>query len=121
MNLFPRLNFFKPEEFECKCGCGYVVFNDSFLFKLDLAREFSNIPYQITSACRCRKHNKAIGGVVDSSHIFGWAVDIKCDNSADRIKLVYGLIMADFKRIIVYKGFVHVDADPRKKPMFKVK
>ena len=120
MNEFPYLNHFTEKEFICKCGCGYADFDHYFLKKLDRARELAGISFILNSACRCRKHNKEVGGVENSSHIFGCAVDIKCDNSFARIKIVYGLITAGFKRIIVHQTFIHADTDPRKQNIFDI-
>ena len=70
------LRFFKPEEFACKCGCGrgYDDMDAGLLRMLDEARALAGIPFSLSSAFRCAKHNKAVGGVADSAHTHGYAV-----------------------------------------------
>ncbi len=87
-----------------------------FIYRLTIAREFSNIPYIITSGYRSITYNKSIGGKHDSSHTKGLAVDIKCSNSETRFKIILGLLFAGFNRIGVYKNHIHVDSDNTKHP-----
>ena len=89
------LRFFKPEEFACKCGCGrgYDDMDAGLLRMLDEARALAGIPFSLSSAFRCAKHNKAVGGVADSAHTHGYAV---------------------FRRIEAGPTWVHVDNDPAK-------
>ena len=105
---------FNDDEFECKCGCGLNDMNLSFLKKLEKARLYSKTSYVILSAHRCEKHNKKVGGVPDSSHLKGFAVDIYAPNDNKRFLILYGLIKAGFTRIGVYNDFIHVDDDPSK-------
>ena len=71
------LRFFKPEEFACKCGCGrgYDDMDAGLLRMLDEARALAGIPFSLSSAFRCAKHNKAVGGVYNSRHLLGQAMD----------------------------------------------
>ncbi len=41
----------------------------------------AGIPFPLSSAYRCPKHNKAVGGVPTSAHTRGYAVDIRCVDS----------------------------------------
>ena len=82
-----------------------------FLQQLDEAREYADIPFKITSAYRTPEHNEKIGGVPNSSHLKGLAVDISISNSNMRFVVLKALIMAGFTRIGVAKTFIHVDAD----------
>ena len=52
------INYFKDYEFTCKCGCGLNNISEELVFNLDEARDISQIPFKINSACRCEKHNK---------------------------------------------------------------
>jgi uncharacterized protein YcbK (DUF882 family) len=111
------MRYFKPYEFNCKCGhCG-LGFDDMdpvLLQMLDDARDHAGVPFKITSAVRCDAHNDKVGGSARSSHLKGLAVDIACDNSFNRFNIEYGLLMAGFKRKGVRKDFIHVDVDPDK-------
>jgi len=55
-----------------------------------------------------------VGGKETSSHLKGYAVDIKCEESPYRYLLVGGLLKAGFKRIGIGKNFIHADIDPEK-------
>jgi hypothetical protein len=107
---------FEDSEFECGCGCGRGInyMSSDLLRLLYPARTKADVPFPINSAFRCQRHNDAIGGVKDSAHCLGYAVDIRCDNSGDRFKILRGLILAGFKRIGIYDWGLHADCDPSK-------
>jgi uncharacterized protein YcbK (DUF882 family) len=85
-----------------------------FVDKLQKARDISKTPYKINSGWRCQHHNIDIGGVPNSSHVKGLAVDIQVNNNVERILILEGLIKAGFKRIGISKEFIHVDLDDEK-------
>lgn len=87
---------------------------EDLLEKLQKAREIAKIPFRITSGYRSKKHNKKVGGSRNSSHLNGWAVDIACDNSFDREKILRSAFLAGFPRIGVSNTFIHLDVDPTK-------
>jgi len=84
-------NFFR-DEFACQCGCGFDAISLLMVDRLQQVREAINIPIKITSGCRCATHNKAIGGVEDSGHLNGFAVDIPCTDPFKRKTLVQALL-----------------------------
>ena len=81
---------------------------------LDFAREMAGIPFFITSGLRTPEQNRKCGGAIDSAHLKGLAVDLKCDNSRERHKIIAGLIKAQFKRIGIAKDHIHADIDESK-------
>lgn len=82
--------------------------------RLQVARELSGFSFNITSGYRCPRLNKAVGGVKDSAHLTGMAVDIKFNDQAHADKLIDSLIKAGFKRIGLGGNFIHVDIDNAK-------
>jgi len=108
-----QLKHFHIDEFKCKC-CGKALMKEEFLKMLDKARDLAKTPFIITSGYRCQEHNKEVGGKPDSAHTRGYAADIAVSNSTDRYLIVYGLIMAGFRRLGIGKDFIHVDNDPEK-------
>lgn len=98
--------FFKPHEIES--------LKPRLVVMLDMARGFSNVPYIITSGYRTKEHNKEVGGVVNSSHLKGEAVDISAIDKKARAVIIYGLIKAGFQRIKIYKTHIHADIDETK-------
>lgn len=107
------MKHFKQKEFACKCGCGFDTIDPELAYRLDMARTTSGIAYNVLSGCRCAAHNEAEGGSPTSSHKKGKAVDIAALTPFHRFHIVRGLIMAGFKRILIYpeKGFIHADVD----------
>ncbi len=110
------MSYFKFDEFECKCGCGFNNIDIDLLSRLNMARIDAKVSFIINSGCRCNKHNKNVGGSPTSSHLRGLAVDIKCESSLDRQIMLTSLIKVGFKRIGISKTFLHVDVDPNKSP-----
>lgn len=81
--------------------------------RLDSARGFAGVPFNITSGKRTVEQNKRAGGVSNSSHLKGLAVDLKCLSSdTDRVvKIVYGLGRAGFHFVEVARKHIHADMD----------
>lgn len=74
-----KLKFFKLEEFRCTCGAKYctgypVKLNNYMLKNIDSIREKFG-PTNVTSAGRCKKQNSVVGGIPNSKHVTGKAVD----------------------------------------------
>ncbi len=81
---------------------------------LDLARSLAGVPFKISSGYRCTKHNKQVGGVKNSAHLTGLAVDIEVPDNVFRLKILRALVIVGFNRIGISKGFIHVDIDKSK-------
>jgi uncharacterized protein YcbK (DUF882 family) len=113
------MKYFDYEEFDSpdEIGSGLPTtdggkMNVNFLHKLDEARAISGVPYKITSGYRTPEHNAKVGGRVGSSHLKGVAVDIKCNNSSDRARILKGLFTVGLgRRVGIASNFIHVDAD----------
>jgi len=102
--------YFKRAEFSCKCGCGFEVADHELLELLSVVRVRFNAPVIINSACRCAKHNNAVGGASSSKHLLGIAADISVKGVSP--SEVYGFIDSaypDSYGIGKYDTFTHVD------------
>ena len=75
-----QYKYFKPYE--------VVGLNPALVTKLDSARAKAGVPFSINSGKRTVARNKAVGGVANSSHLTGYAVDIKCKTSSARLRLL---------------------------------
>jgi uncharacterized protein YcbK (DUF882 family) len=106
------MKYFKQEEFACKCGCGYDAISPLLAERLDAAREMAGVPFIVNSGCRCPKHNKAVGGVDDSSHTLGLATDIHLTPGYSN--RIIEACRANFDRIGIGATFIHVDVDESK-------
>lgn len=108
MNWEIYKKYFKEEEFRCPC-CGRCEMVEEFILKLFRARESSLVPFVINSGYRCYNYNKKIGGVPNSYHLSGNAVDIKCLDGWQRYQIISSAIKAEIYGIIIYQNFIHLD------------
>lgn len=70
------IQYFKKDEFTCKCGCGLNNMNLQVVRIADDVRRHFGKPAIVTSGSRCAKHNKEVGGVSNSRHLQGKAIDM---------------------------------------------
>ena len=111
-----KYEFFSLSEFDSPDAKGSGEnMQDSTLQMLDKARALAGIPFVINSGFRTQSHNEAVGGVADSAHARGYAVDIRCRDRANFETVVLALIVAGFKRIGTHHNYVHADNDPDQK------
>lgn len=81
--LFEGIKYWRPEEFRCRCGeyhepyCdGWPALPNRTLLELaDDIREQFGKPAHRSSALRCVRHNADEGGVSNSRHLSGKALD----------------------------------------------
>lgn len=112
--------WFKQSEFDSPDleGSGEMM-EDGFMNMLDLARDIYGHPMIITSGFRTVAYNKSLrdkgqSASQNSSHLLGWAADIRCTNSRQRFLMIESFLDAGFSRIGIGKDFIHVDCDPEK-------
>ena len=83
--------YFKRKEMRCKCGgryCnGFPAEPQQLLMELaDRARKHFGRPAHVVSGLRCARWNQIQGGVANSQHMYGEAMDIRIDGvSADTL------------------------------------
>ncbi len=105
--------YFKDSEFKrCSPSCSIDDMNAETLNRLDQARESAGIPFVLNSAYRSPAHDKSKGRSGTGAHTLGRAVDIRCNTSANRWKIVSALIAAGFTRIGVASTYIHADDSP---------
>jgi len=103
-------------EVACKCGCGFDSIAPELAQKFQLTRDLVGEPIYITSGCRCAKRNKYVGGVADSAHLTGKALDIHLKGTSlfDMVKLAFCIGRAGVKRLGISEKFLHIDTDAKK-------
>lgn len=74
------IKHFKKSEFTCKCGCGLNNIQLEVVKIADEVREHFGSPAIVTSGTRCTKHNAEVGGVANSRHLKGKAIDMYVQN-----------------------------------------
>ena len=70
--------YFSQDEIKCHCGCGLCHVAPDLYKMADALREYIGKPMIVHCVNRCIKHNRAVGGVVGSLHISGYAMDFHC-------------------------------------------
>lgn len=106
---FTNIRNFKPEEFD-EPG----MMSQALVDLLDKLRDSVGMPLTINSSFREAGKNKSVGGVVDSQHLLGKAVDIAVSDGLEAFKVVSCAIRLGFtgigvKRVSGGAGFVHLD------------
>lgn len=107
------LKYFKSSEFRnCIPSCELRQMDESFLVALDQAREIAGAAFILTSAFRSRSYDLSKGRSGNGYHTLGRAVDVRCDNSRDRWKIVCGCVAVGLSCGLSKDGFVHIDNRP---------
>jgi hypothetical protein len=109
-----KCKYFADKEFTCKCGCGTNKQKNGIKMIADDIREHFGKPAYINSATRCEKHNKNVGGVSNSQHLYGNAIDIEIPGIKGKDLLAYcdKIVMsgrARYTYLISGSNAVHID------------
>lgn len=83
-SFWSGIKYFTRDELKCKCGgkyCnGFPAEPKELLVTLaERARKHFGSPAHNVSCLRCRQHNANSGGVANSQHMYGEAMDIRID------------------------------------------
>lgn len=104
--------YFNDAEFgNCDPPCKLNDMKPELMAMLDELRERCNMPLVINCAYRSVGWDKSKGRSGNSAHTKGMAVDIRCNSSATRFKIVRYAIELGFNRIGIGKTFIHLDID----------
>lgn len=107
--------YFNEGEFKaCSPSCSLQDMQQHTMDKLDAARELAGIPFVINSAYRSAAWDKSKGRTGTGAHTKGCAVDIRCNTSESRMKIVKACLAVGFTRVGIGKTYVHVDDDATK-------
>jgi hypothetical protein len=110
-----RYPHFDREEFACGCKCGLEAIDPAIVGILEEVRAELGKPVEINSGTRCEAHNQAVGGAKRSAHLINpgdglsHAVDIRCEDDADREKIVEVCMRWGIRRFEVSNLHVHFD------------
>lgn len=113
-SFWSGIQYFKRSEFACKCGkyCnGYPVEMDASVVKAaDKVRAHFNSPVTVSSGIRCSKHNAAVGGVTNSRHTKGKAVDFCVRGLSATLVLPYVQSLPEIRyAYAINENYVHMD------------
>lgn len=104
--------YFTEKEFtRCTPSCSMRDMDGEFLDLLDRIREKAGTPLVLNCAYRSREYDRIKGRTGNSAHTRGRAVDIRCNTSANRYRIVSAALACGVTRIGIGKTFVHLDND----------
>lgn len=82
---------------------------DPYLINLlQVMRDMLGRGMKVTSGYRCAKHNKAVGGSLNSDHLKGKAADILCVDGYRRKELVHLALTVGVPVIGVKRDCIHL-------------
>ena len=107
--------YFKEAEFKrCTPSCSLQDMDQKLMDALDALRALAGIPLKLSCAYRSVAWDKKKGRDGKSAHCKGLAVDIVCNSSATRWKIINAAIDLGIRRIGIGKNFIHIDIDSSK-------
>lgn len=110
-----KVKYFTREEFECNCGgkyCnGFPVEPSALLVKTaEKVRAHFGKACIISSGVRCKQHNANVGGVADSRHMRGTAMDFRISGKNAAQVLAYVKTLPEVRYAYDIDGtYVHMD------------
>lgn len=108
------IKYFKKAEFACKCGkyCnGYPVeMQEKVVKAADKVREHFGNPMTVSSGIRCTTHNANVGGVSNSRHLQGKAIDFCVSGFSATSVLAYVQSLPEIRyAYAINSNYVHMD------------
>lgn len=99
------------DEFRCKCAyadCTYTLVHPDLISVWNMVRAKFGAPLKVNSGYRCQRHNRNVGGVEDSRHKKGQAIDISFEGMEEKEKsYLKNILDISFDTVLVYDSFYH--------------
>ena len=114
-SFWDDIKHFSRKEFKCRCGnvyCnGYPAEPQEKLVRVaDNVREHFGAPATVSSGLRCKQHNANVGGVSNSRHLTGKAMDFCIKGKTSAQVLEYVQKQSDIRyAYAIDSQFVHMD------------
>ncbi len=114
-DFWAQIEYFQKDEFRCRCGgkyCdGFPAQPDWALVRTaDSVRKHFAAPCTVSSGVRCEKHNAAVGGVQNSRHRLGKAMDFSVRGKSASEVLAYVKTLPQVRyAYAIDASFVHMD------------
>lgn len=109
------IKYFKRAEFACKCGkCGGFPAEpkEKLIRNADKVRDHFGRPMTVSSGVRCAAHNTKVGGVSNSRHLSGKAMDFCVSGFSASSVLPYVQSLSGIRYAYAIDGnFVHMDIE----------
>lgn len=111
-DFWSDIKYFKKSEFRCKCGCGADEMVEKLIRTADGVRGHFGRPMQVTSGRRCSTHNARVGGVSNSRHLSGKAMDFCVVGKTAAQVLDYVSSLPEIRYAYAIDGtYVHMDVE----------
>lgn len=114
-DFWDGIKHFKKSEFKCKCGkCGGFPVDpkEKLLLAAEKVRTNFGKPVFVTSGVRCEAHNKNVGGVSNSRHLSGKAMDFSISGMSAALVLPYVQSLPEIRyAYAIDSQHVHMDID----------
>lgn len=113
-----EIEYFTRAEFKCQCGgkyCnGYPVEPAEETVRMaDEVRRRAGVPLTVNSGIRCKQHNAEVGGVSNSLHITGQAVDLGGNIAPAKLHAIAAQVQAEMipgrGGLGLYSWGIHID------------
>ncbi len=116
-DFWGEIQYFRPSEFACKCGgkyCdGYPAEPQEKLVRIaEEMRAHFGKPVNISSGLRCAQHNANVGGVANSRHLSGKAMDFRVTGFTAAQVLAWTQARSDLRySYAIDSNYVHMDIE----------
>ena len=117
---------FKVSEFACK-HCGANEIDQKVLNMAQELRDYLGVAIRVNSGYRCEVHNKKVGGVKNSKHLYGKAADLACSLGAKKlfeaVKYLHDTQgkLKDLDYCIRYANFIHIDCGGKRSKLYEIR
>ena len=111
------IKYFDKSEFACKCGGKYckgypAEMSEKVVKMADKVRKHFGVAVTVSSGLRCAKHNANVGGVTNSRHKLGKAIDFCVEGKTSAEVLAYVKKQGDIRyTYAINNRFVHMDVE----------
>ena len=114
--FWDEIAFFEREEFRCQCGGKYcngfpTEPHEATVRFADAIRRRVGKPIPVNSGLRCPTWNSIQGGVANSNHMTGGAVDLGCPAGVTPVEMwdAAAEVMGNTGGIGIYDWGIHID------------
>lgn len=112
-DFWQEIRHFKREEFRCRCPrCGGFPAEpkEKMVRLAEQVRTHFDAPATVSSGVRCPAHNAEVGGVSNSRHLYGQAVDLSVKGHSAREVTAYAASLPGCAyTYAIDENFVHMD------------
>lgn len=106
------IKYFQKSEWACKCGCGLDNVNHTLVTVAERTRKYFNAPITISSGLRCPTRNAQAGGVSNSRHLTGKAMDFCVRGKSAAQVLAYVQKQPEIRyAYAINESYVHMDVN----------